>query len=273
MAELLDVTPSGNEPTNAESWINPNGDFGEGVPESIQGLIEKKKWTNVSQLADGYSELEKFKGSGEHLVIPESVDDAEGWAKVFNAIGRPESAEGYAFDNQTGVELNDELMSGFKEFAHKAGYSQSQLEGAIQFQLESIKAGDEIYATQQAERKTENIDAMKQKWQADYEPTITKIDATAEKLGVKAYLENLGIDKEPEIVNMLLTIANSDSEDPLNPSGELAPLPTTLNDKLTTLMESDAFKERFHPDHKKVHSEFMELNMQIANLGQGKAPQ
>ncbi len=274
MTELLAAKPAQTETTTAEvSWINSNGDFGEGVPESIQGLLEKKKWTNVSQLADGYTELEKFKGSGEHLVIPESADDVEGWNKVFTAIGKPESADKYEFTNETGIELSDDLMKGFKDFAHAANYTQKQLAGAIQFQLEAIKAGDEMYATQQAERKTENIESMKQKWQADYEPTVTKIDATAEKLGVKAYFENMGIDKKPEIVNMLLTIANSDSEDLLNTNGDSPPAPTTLQGKLDEIMKSEAYNKRFHPDHKKVMGEFMDLNQQIANAGQGKAPQ
>ncbi len=276
MTELLDVkldASAAEPPDGATSWIKSNGDFGEGVPESIKGLLDKKKWTNVNQLADGYTELEKFKGVGDHLFVPESVDDVDGWDKVFNAIGRPENVDGYAFDNQTGIELSDDLMAGFKAFAHKAGYSQKQLEGAIQFQLEAIKAGDEIYTAKQTERKTENIESMKQKWQADYEPTVTKIDATAEKLGVKAYFENMGIDKEPEIVNMLLTIANSDSEDLLEPSGDSPPAPTTLQDKLKEIMASEEYLQRFHPGHKAKMQEFMDLNQQIANAGQQKAPQ
>ncbi len=273
MVEIMDVEKPA-ETTEAKTWMNPNGDFGEGVPDNIKTLLDKKKWTNVNQLADGYVDLEKFKGAGEHLVIPESTDDVEGWNKVFTAIGKPESADKYEFTNDTGIELSEDLMKGFKDFAHAANYTQSQLAGAIQFQLEAIKASDELYTAQQTERKTENIDAMKQKWQADYESTVTKIDTTAEKLGVKEYFQNMGIDKEPEIINMLLTIANSDSEDRLSvDDGGGTPAPTTLQDKLVEIMKSKEYLERFHPGHKAKMVEFMEINQQIANAGQGQAPQ
>jgi len=278
MTKLLNVTPTVVPDTVVPAstpWMNSEGDFGEGVPEKIQGLLEKKKWTNINQLADGFTELESYKGiaSGKHIVLPESVDDIDGWDKVFTAIGKPESADKYEFTNETGIELSDDLMNGFKEFAHKANYTQEQLTGAIQFQLEAIKAGDELYTAQQVEHKTENIDAMKQKWQTDYEPTMTKIDSTAEKLGVKAYFEKMGIDKEPEIVNMLLTIANSDSEDILNTNGEPPPAPTTLQDKLAEIMKSEEYNQRFNPGHKAKMQEFMELNQEIANSGHGRAPQ
>ncbi len=270
--ELLDVNTETTEMTTAESTETTAEKW---YGEDYATIVESKKWTGVDDVLKGYSELEKFKGvaSGDHIVLPKSVDDAEGWSKVFNAIGRPETADGYAFDNQSGIELSDELMSGFKAFAHNAGYSQKQLEGAIQFQLEAIKAGDDFYATQQETRKNENVELQKQKWQDDYEPTVTKIDAMAEKLGVKEYFEKLGIDKEPEVVNMLLTIANSDTEDTLETNDDTKPAETTLQGKLKEIMESPEFKERFNPGHKAKMQEFMDMNMAIANAGQGRAPQ
>jgi len=275
MVDLMDVTPAPETPAPAPetSWVNGSGDFGEGVPDKIKELLDKKKWTNVSQIADGYMDLEKFKGAGEHLVIPESAEDVEGWDKVWSAIGKPDSADKYEFNNESGIELSDDLMNGFKEFAHSANYTQDQLAGAIKFQLDAIKAGDDLFLAQKEEHETENINAMKQKWQDEYEPTVTKIDSTLEKLGVKEYFKSLGIDKEPQVVNMALTVANSDAEDTLDVIGGKIPATETLQDKLQKILKSDAFKERFHKDHKKVHAEFMELNMQIANAGQGRAPQ
>ncbi len=278
MVEIMNAEPvkeaTSNAPASEPSgWMNPNGDFGEGVPENVQGLLEKKKWTNVNQVVDGFLELEKYKGiaSGEHLVIPESADDIEGWNKIYSKLDVPESADKYEFTNETGVEISDELLTSFKTFAKSENYSQKQLAGAVQFQLEAVKASEEISAQQRAERKAENIDAMKSKWKDAYVPTQTKIDTTAEKLGVKSFLEEMGIDKEPEIVNMLLTIANSDSEDTLTETGDKI-VTTSLHDKLKVIMASDAYNQRFHQDHKKCMAEYMELNTKIANAGLGRAP-
>lgn len=274
MVELMDPNkPAQTEAPNTEptGWMNSAGEFGEGTPEIIQTLLDKKQWKNINQIVDGYTELEKFKGTGEHLVIPESADDVEGWNKIYGKLGVPESADKYEFTNETGVEISDELLTSFKTFAKNENYTQKQLAGAIQFQLEAVKASDEIFATQRTEREEGHIQAMRQKWQNEYEPTKIKIDSTAEKLKVKDFLKEMGIYNEPEIVNMLLTIANSDSEDPLTETGDKI-VTTSLHDKLKEIMKSDAYNQRFHLDHKKAMIEYMELNQQIANSGQGQAP-
>ncbi len=269
--EATSNAPS-SEPSS--SWMNGNGDFGDGVPENIKNLLDSKKWTNVEQLVKGYSELEKFKGvaSGDHLVFPENAEDVEGWNKIYSKLGKPETADKYEFKNETGVEIGDELMSAFKEFAHKENYTQKQLAGAVQFQLEAVKASEEISAQQSQERKDSNIEAMKDRWKDKYDTTQTKINAIAEKLQVKSFLEEMGIDKEPEIVNMLLTIANSDSEDNLNPDGAPAPAAKGLQEQLKDIMSTKAFADKFHVDHKKIMSDYMNLTRQIANAGLGRAP-
>ncbi len=264
MAELMDAPaqPAQTDtPTETHSW---HGD------EHAE-LVKSKGWDGADAALKSYSELEKFKGAGEHLLIPKD-DDVDGWNKVYNMIGRPDTPDKYEFTNDTGVEISDELMNGFKAFAHKAGYNQKQLSGAIQFQLEAVKASETLFAQQRQERTDGHVSAMKQKWQDEYEPTVTKIDATAEKLGVKAFLDEMGISKEPEIVNMLLTIANSDSEGELRADGLPAPVAKDLPEQLKDIMASEAFQNKFHVDHKKVMASYMELNHKIANSGQGRAP-
>ncbi len=273
--ELMDTTvkPATSEAPGTEpsAWMPLDNDFRSNAPEDVIALIDKKGYKGLGDFFKSYTDMEKFKGDPSRLVIPEA-DDVEGWNKLFNATGRPETAEGYKFENNTGIDLSDELMSGFKAFAHKEGHSQKQFAGIVQFQLEAIKASGESWNTQQAEKKEENIQAMRQKWQNDYNPTMVKIDAVAEKLQVKEYFEQLGIDKEPQIVNMLLTIANSDSEEELTETGEKI-VTATSSDELSELMKTDAFTDKFHKDHKTTMTRFMELNREIANSGQGRAPQ
>ncbi len=276
MVEIMDAEPTKTAQTTAPDteptgFMSPDGEIREGAPENIKTLLEAKKWTNIRQMAEAYTELEKFKGKGEHLVIPEA-DDTEGWNKVFKSLGRPETSDKYEFTNETGVEMSDELLGDFKQFAYKEGYTQKQLAGAIQFQLEAVKASNEIFETQQAERKETNIVAMKQKWgETNYEPTIKEIDATAEKLGVLEFFQTMGIDREPEIVNMLLTIKNSDSEDTIT-SGTPTKVTKSPAERLNEIKKSEAFTSKFHPDHTKTMTEYMALNQEIANSGQAQAP-
>ena len=259
MTEIMDATkpavsdapatePSAND-TPAEKWYG----------DDHATIVESKGWKSIDDALTGYVNLEKLQGMPEFAEfmkgIPATVEDYK-----------------YTYGGEGDSPISDDLAKSFFQLAHEKKWPNSFVQDVIDFQLEAITAGDEIHTTQQTDRRNENISSMKQKWQADYEPTTTKIDATAEKLNVKEYFENLGIDKDPEIVNMLLTIANSDSEDTLNEAGEPLVAAKTLHDQLKDIMESEAYKERFHPDHKATMKRYMDLNMAIANAGQNRAP-
>ena len=258
MVDLIDaVKPAVSDAPATEPSADVTPDKWHG--DDYSTMVEAKGWKGTDDVLKGYGDLEKLQGMPEFAEymkgIPATVEDYK-----------------YTYGGEGDSPISDELAKSFFQLAHEKKWPNSFVQDVIDFQLEAITAGDEIHTTQQTERRNENISSMKQKWQNDYEPTTTKIDATAEKLNVKEYFESLGIDKDPEIVNMLLTIANSDSEDNLNPQGEPLVAAKTLHDQLKEIQESDAYKERFHADHKATMKRYMDLNMAIANAGQNRAP-
>ena len=107
MVEVMDVKPAQTTAPETEptAWMTPDGEIRDGAPENIKSLLEKKKWTNISQFFDSYTELEKFKGIGEHLVIPEA-EDVVGWENVYKQLGRPETFDKYDFTYEGDVEIN-----------------------------------------------------------------------------------------------------------------------------------------------------------------------
>ena len=278
MTDIIDAVAEPIKPaqtvapaTEPTAWMSPDGEIRDGAPENIRTLMEAKKWNNIHQLAGGYTELEKFTGVGEHLVIPEA-EDAEGWNNVFKKLGRPETFDKYEFSPEGDIPVSDELLNGFKQFAHKEGYTQKQLAGAVQFQLDAIAESDKIFKQQTADREIQNIQAMKNKWgEANYDSVFRGIEATAEKLKILGFLRERGIDKEPEIVNMLLTITNSDAEEVIHPASPVQPQKSP-HERLGEIKKSEAFTNKFHEDHRKVMIEYMALNQEIANSGQAKAP-
>lgn len=279
MTEVMDVptntpitpaaTPApGSEPTG---WMGETGEFRDGAPETIQGLLESKKWTNVEQLADAYVELEKFKGSGEHLRIPEKEDDA-GWQDVYNLMGRPATHGEYKFTEDPDVPFGEEILDRFRQGAHEKGFSQSQAAWVLDLQRDIIKEAAVAETEHVSAREQENVQAMKRKWgEANYETTFKGLEATAQKLQVLDYFRQLGIDKEPEIVNMLITLTNSDAEDSLTPPSAMEVAKTAIQER-AEIMKSEPYLKRFHPEHKATMIRYMELNQDIANAGQGSAP-
>ncbi len=279
MTEIMDVdtepvltaqTPApGTEPTD---WMVLNDEFRNGAPDNVKDLITKKGYKNLGQFFDSYTEMEKFQGVGKHLVIPEA-EDAEGWDNVYNQLGRPETYEKYEFTNETDVEISDELMASFKQFAHREGYTQKQLAGAIQFQLEAIAAQTQAYEAQIVAQQEENVTALKQKFgEANYNAKVTGARIIADSLGIYKTLEAKGLASDPEIIMMLDTIANRTAEDVIAPSAPTAATTKTPQERIDEIKKSEAFLKRFHPEHKEIMKEYMDLNQQVANSGQARQP-
>lgn len=274
MTEIMDVdteptkpaqTPaSGTEPTE---WMALNDEFRKGAPENVINLIDKKKYTNLGQFFDSYGDMEKFKGIGEHLVIPEA-EDAAGWDNIYKQLGRPETHDKYDFSYEGDVPISDELTGQFKQFAHGLGLTQKQFGEVVKFQLDAVAAQTEAYNTQLTTQKEENIQALKQKWgEANYPVKVKAARIIADSLGIYKTLEAKGLASDPDIIDMLNTIATRTSEDVITPQAPSVPAKTP-QEELEEIKKSEAFIGKFHPDHKKTMARFMELNQIIANSGQ-----
>ncbi len=278
MTEIMDVNTEPEKlaqttapDTEPSGWMSPTGEIREGAPENIQALVEAKKWTNVGQLADAYAELEKFKGIGKHLTIPE-VEDAEGWNDVYNQLGRPETSDKYTLDYEGNMELSEDLTGQFKQFAHGLGLTQKQFNEIVKFQLDAVGAQDTAFTEQLATQKEANIGALKQKYgEVNYTAKVTGARIIADSLGIYKTLEEKGLASDPDIIDMLVKINAKTSEDVITSqstqTAEKSPLV-----ELEELKQSDAYKTHLHPDHKKAVARQMELCQMITRSGQSQRP-
>lgn len=66
------------------------------------------------------------------LVMPDKADDAEGWAKIHAALGRPETVDGYGLKLPDEASDHDKAWTGkFLERAHAAGASPAVVKAAF----------------------------------------------------------------------------------------------------------------------------------------------
>lgn len=261
--------------TEPSGWMSPEGEIRDGAPENVVALMEAKKFTNIGQIVDAYSELEKFTGIGKHLVIPEA-DDAEGWGKVYDSMGRPETHDKYELGYEGDVQLSDELVGQFKQFAHGLGLTQKQFDQVVNFQLDAVAAQTVEYEKQTEAQKVAdkeaNIAALTESFGAEnYLQRVTDARTMAEKLGIYETLEKTGLASDPVIIGMLDKLANADAEGAIHPAPPTQPA-KTLHDRMAEIKKSPAFLEKFHEDHKTIMVEYMALNQEIANAGESKAP-
>lgn len=278
MAELLDVDTEPTKPaqtaapaTEPTGWMTPTGEIRDGAPEAVRNLLEAKKWTTVEQMASGFTELEKLLGVGKHLVIPEA-EDAEGWNNVYKTLGRPETFDKYELGYEGEVEISDELVGQFKQFAHGLGLTQKQFDEVVKFQLDAVAAQSEAYNTQTVAQKEANIQALKDKWgEVNYPVKVKGARIIADSLGIYQTLEAKGLASDPQIIEMLDTIASRTAEDVITPQPPAA-AQKTPQEELEEIKKSESFLKKFHQDHKATMSRFMALNQEIANAGQARQP-
>lgn len=282
MTEILDtpapaITPEPAKPATTPapvgeptSWMGNTDAFRDGAPEKVTQLLEAKKWTNAEQIVDGYLELEKFKGIGDHLVIPEA-EDADGWNDVYQKLGRPETFDKYEITYDGDVQLSDELTGSFKEFAHGMGLTQKQFDDIVKFQIDAVTAQEGAYTEQIEATKQANIEALKQKYGVAFESKVQSARQTADRLGIYETIEAKGLASDPDIIDMLATIAGRTAEDVITPQTP-TPAQKTPQEELNEIKASSEFTDKFNPKHKEAVARFMQLNQEIARLGQTQAP-
>jgi hypothetical protein len=71
-----------------KTWVDSIDD------PALKTYVQGKQWATPKDVANGYMHLEKLLG-GDKVVLPKGEADAEGWARLYKATGRPETPEGY----------------------------------------------------------------------------------------------------------------------------------------------------------------------------------
>lgn len=280
MPELLDVNTEpvkiaqteapGSEPT---SWMPLSDEQRAGAPEHIRKLLEDKKWNSFEQLGNGYADLEKVLGRGEHIFKPESPDDVDGWTKYWQQLGVPEEA-GYEFEADETVPFDEALLGRFRKFAKDTHLNKEQASGIVQFQRDIIKevmaaeADAEATALETSEADKETIRkalVTKAGGEVAYQNMMVEAREIADELGIYTTLEKKGLASDPEIIGMLQEIKNRTKEGTILKVDQ--PATTTKDPKaeLKEIMESDTFKNKFAPGRKELMKRYMELCTIVGN--------
>ncbi len=117
----------------------------EGVEPETVGYIQNKKWDGADgpiKALEGYRNLEKFQGVPPDQIIKlPKADDAEGWGKVYQKLGRPESADKYGdVVVPEGVNVNQDLIKEFDGLFFGQNLTKAQRDSLISGYIEKETA-------------------------------------------------------------------------------------------------------------------------------------
>lgn len=165
----------GGTPPASGNWYD-NFEDGE-----LKGYVQNKGWKDPSELAVGYKNLEKLLG-GEKLPMPKGADDAEGWGRVYDALGRPKTAEEYKLPLPTGDD------GGFAKVAsgwmHEAGLNQKQAETIAAKWNEYMQTAMGEQTQQSVQKVEQDITALKGEWGQAWDENIALGSRAAKTFGL-----------------------------------------------------------------------------------------
>ena len=245
-ASTLNVTPvQTNLPSVPTiSWLD-------GADETTVGYVQNKGWSDPKQVLDGYRNLEKLLGAdkaGNGVVLPRLDADAKEWAPIWDRMGRPPAADGYARLEGANPELQNSMFGKF----HELGLTKTQGEAVANW-IAELGQQDTQQAEQQAATRFQEEDmAIRTEWGAAYNQNVAQAQAAARGLGldadtIDAMAEAMG---HRATMNLLQKIGSRMSEDAFV-SGERtesfgnALTPGQAKAQIQTLMTDRDFTTRY----------------------------
>lgn len=138
LGERLDTSGTGSAEAGNPGRTPHHGETGndasamasylDGLSQDNRLVAETKGWDDPNQIIQSYGELESR--LGKTLNVPDEGASAEDWDRLYARLGRPDSAEGYAFDLPENLPedfpYDGESAQAFASWAHEAGLNPHQ---------------------------------------------------------------------------------------------------------------------------------------------------
>lgn len=257
----------GNTNTAAGSTSsNPPTSWMESLPDELKNDSALQQFTDVQSLAKSYLSTKSMVGKKGVIVPGEKATDEE-WSHFFKSIGQPE-ADKFDVKPPEGREVNQELVSKFKEMAHKSGLLPKQAQALFDWYL-----GFESETVSQASVKKdlatkEALDGLRKEWGEGYDKNLALGELAIADVGGEEfakYLTETGLAKDPTIIKFLSKVGGLLGEDRIvgDGSGRFGQTPAEIEKEITDIMgnSNHPYFDRSHPSHSAAVKE-MEIRYQ-----------
>jgi len=244
------TTIGGDASTGAADWRV-------GLDPSIKDNPVLNKFKTLEEIPKAYVEIQKLIGK-EKIALPSENATKEEWSGVFNALGRPATADGYKLPEVSlpeGTEKNPELDKAFIAKSHELGLLPGQLEGIYKWYAEEISNahGQGVQARDDSLKTAETT--LRKEWGNAYEQNITVANKTVQQFGgneAMAVFEETGLGNHPVIIKLFSKIGKSMSEDGIIGEGALSThSPQEALDEIKKIQgdTEHPYYKRSHPEH------------------------
>lgn len=232
------------------SWVT-------GLNEDHTSYLTGKGFKTADDLVRSYREMESFRGVPQErlLQLPEDMSSSEAMESVFVKLGRPATAEAYDLPDLDG-DSSLKLMPAYREFALKAGISQSHAKATAEFFQEHVSKAMEGLGNEDAEamalKEVADLAALKTKWGAGYDEGIatSKRAVTAfgvEGVDIQAISDAIGVEKTFTLFRKIgAAIGEHRTTDPSAEGGQyFQGSPDWAKNEIQKLKEDVEFRTRY----------------------------
>lgn len=202
------------------------------IPESYRQAPWVQKYKSPDDFFKGVDNMAKLIGQKQivqGIVPPGENATEEDYNNFFNQIGRPESPDKYALPEvelPEGFDLAGEKKV-FSNLAHKAGLNQKQSEILFKEYAETIKQ-EFIKSEQESLKSFES--AVKEAFPEDTAKGYELAKKAANTLGVGSKLDEVGLSKQPLVLQLLAKIGELTKEDSFVKPGSASSKETELEE-------------------------------------------
>jgi len=165
--------PTG-QPAQATEAGNDNwrSRFSTGLAED-----ERKVWDNLSGRYTSETDMAKahvslVRSMDKRIAVPDENAKPEAWDEVYNKLGRPETADKYAFDFPADAPWDETQRAHIKGLApvfHKAGATQKQVNEFVRQQAELDKVANDAFRAKANTTQQTHDKVLQSEWGGDFQ--------------------------------------------------------------------------------------------------------
>ena len=244
-------------------------DWRTSLPDNVKAHPALTKYKTKDDAVVALVEAQSLIGA-EKIIMPSKDADEKEWnERVFNRLGRPESADKYVLPTDMNIPkelpLDENMTKGFKETAHKIGLLPKQVEGLYRWYMEQNIAQYNNIIKGQGDSMKASETKLRTDYGAAYDQNIGLARKVVNKFASPEAVESLigGKGNDPELIRMFVEIGKVLSEDQLagKPKGLImTPEEAKVElDKIKNDLKHPFYVEN-HPEHKAAVEKVLNLN-------------
>lgn len=233
-----------------------------GLDAEANTLVTERQWKHPNDVIKSYRNLEKLTGvPADQIIKLPKGDDPKAWNEVYTRLGRPEKAADYKLPIPEGQD--GAFAKTAADWFHEAGVTQA---GATRLATKwnEFQAAQQQRQTEQiAARDTEQVNALKSEWGANYDRLAGQVDKAAETFGMKpdqlAALKQVMGPKEAmqflQKIGSKLGVEDNQFHDGAAPQGFNNMSPEQAQAEIKRLQTDKLFAQEFNSKDPRVKSE------------------